>query len=110
MMQGSTLLTLRIFIPAGQMATRADLLAVLPAILFTGVFSIAIGFTLQVIAQKHTPTNDAALIMSLESVFAVLFGWLFLRESLLPVQIAGCILILAAVVLVQAKNGKMRAT
>ena len=89
---------------------RADLLAVLPAILFTGVFSIAIGFTLQVIAQKHTPTNDAALIMSLESVFAVLFGWLFLRESLLPVQIAGCILILAAVVLVQAKNGKMRAT
>ena len=55
-------------------------------------------------------TNDAALIMSLESVFAVLFGWIFLRETLLPIQIAGCIFILAAVVLVQAKNGKMRAT
>lgn len=89
---------------------RADLLAVIPAILYTGVFSIAIGFTLQVIAQKHTPTNDAALIMSLESVFAVLFGWIFLRESLLPVQIAGCILILAAVLFVHVKNGKMRAT
>jgi drug/metabolite transporter (DMT)-like permease len=87
---------------------RADMLAVIPAILYTGVFSIAIGFTLQVIAQKHTPTNDAALIMSLESVFAVLFGWLFLRETLLPIQISGCILILAAVVLVQVKNGKMR--
>lgn len=89
---------------------RADLLADVPAILYTGVFSIAIGFTLQVIAQKHTPTNNAALIMSLESVFAVLFGWLFLRERLLPIQIAGCVLILAAVVLVQVKNGRMRAT
>jgi drug/metabolite transporter (DMT)-like permease len=87
----------------------ADMLALLPAILYTGVFSIAIGFTLQVVAQKHTPANDAALIMSLESVFAVLFGWLFLRETLLPVQIAGCFLILAAVILIQVKNGKMRA-
>jgi len=89
---------------------RADMLAVIPAILYTGVFSIAIGFTLQVIAQKHTPTNDAALIMSLESVFAVFFGWLFLHENLVPIQITGCVLILAAVLLVQAKNGKMRAT
>ncbi len=86
----------------------ADMLAIIPAILYTGIFSIAIAFTLQVMAQKHTPANDAALIMSMESVFAVLFGWLFLRESLLPVQIAGCIFILAAVVLVQIKNGKMR--
>ena len=86
---------------------RADLLAVVPAILYTGVFSIAIGFTLQVIAQKHTPTNDAALIMSLESVFAVLFGWLFLREMLLPIQIMGCVLILAAVVMIQVRNGRM---
>lgn len=87
---------------------QADMLAVIPAIIYTGVVSIAIGFTLQVVAQKHTPANDAALIMSLESVFAVFFGWLFLKENLLPVQIAGCILILAAVVLVQVKNGKMR--
>jgi drug/metabolite transporter (DMT)-like permease len=81
---------------------------VLPAILYTGIFSIAVGFTLQVIAQKHTPTNDAAIIMSLEAVFAVLFGWLFLHEILLPIQIAGCGLILAAVILVQVKNGKIK--
>ena len=87
---------------------QADLMAVIPAILYTGVFSIAIGFSLQVIAQKYTPANDAALIMSLEAVFAVLFGWLFLRESLLPIQIVGCALILTAVVLIQVKNGKMR--
>jgi drug/metabolite transporter (DMT)-like permease len=88
--------------------SQSNMLTLIPAILYTGIFSIAIGFTLQVVAQKHTPANDAALIMSLESVFAVLFGWLFIRESLLLIQIAGCILILAAVVLVQVKNGKMR--
>jgi drug/metabolite transporter (DMT)-like permease len=87
---------------------QADMLALIPAILYTGIFSIGLGFTLQVFAQKHTPANDAALIMSFESVFAVMFGWLFLRESLLPVQIAGCVLILAAVVLVQFRNGRMR--
>jgi drug/metabolite transporter (DMT)-like permease len=61
-----------------------------------------------VIAQKHTPANDAALIMSLESVFAALFGWFFLRETLVPVQMVGCVLILSAVVIVHFKNGKMR--
>ncbi len=79
----------------------ANIQALIPAILYTGVFSIAVGFTLQVVAQKHTPANDAALIMSLEFVFAVLFGWLFLQEELLPVQMIGCGLILLAVALVQ---------
>ncbi|HTX90973.1 MAG TPA: DMT family transporter [Anaerolineales bacterium] len=90
--------------------TRVEMLLVLPAILYTGILSIAVGFTLQVIAQKHTPENDAALIMSLESVFAVFFGWLFLQEKLLPIQLAGCALILLAVGLVQVRNGKMRTT
>jgi drug/metabolite transporter (DMT)-like permease len=86
----------------------ADLLAVTPAVLYTAVFSIAIGFTLQVIAQKQTAPNDAALLLSLEAVFAAFFGWIFLREHLAPVQLAGCGLILGAVVLVQVKNGKMK--
>ncbi len=88
--------------------SQADLLYVLPAVLYTAVFSIALGFTLQVIAQKHTPPNDAALILSLEAVFATFFGWLFLHEMLQPIQLAGCALILVAVILVQLKNGKMR--
>ena len=96
--------------PFVERPASADMLALIPAILYTGVVSIAIGFTLQVLAQKHTPANDAALIMSMESVFALLFGWLFLRENLLPIQIAGCVLILAGVVLVQVKNGKMKTT
>ena len=81
--------------------TREVMNLLLPAILYTGIFSVGLAFTLQVIAQKHTPANDAALIMSLESVFAVIFGWIFLHETLLPIQIGGCILILAAVLLVQ---------
>jgi len=88
--------------------TGADILFILPAILFTGVFTVALGFTFQIIAQKHTTPNDAALILCLESVFAAFFGWMFLHERLLPVQLAGCILILTAVGLVQIKNGKAR--
>jgi drug/metabolite transporter (DMT)-like permease len=88
--------------------SQSDMLYVLPAILYTAVFSIAIGFTLQVIAQKHTPANDAALILSAEAVFAALFGWIFLHETLLPVQLAGCALIFGAVILVQLKDGKIK--
>jgi drug/metabolite transporter (DMT)-like permease len=84
------------------------MVALLPAILYTAVFSIAIGFTLQVIAQKHTPTNDAALILSLEAAFAAFFGWLFLGEQLNLVQLGGCALILVAVLIVQLGGGKMR--
>ena len=89
--------------------SETDLLFVLPAILFTSVFSIALGFTLQIIAQKHTPTSDAALILSLESVCAAGFGWLFLHESLLLIQLVGCAMILGAVMMVQVRNGKMGA-
>ncbi|MEW6094704.1 MAG: DMT family transporter [Chloroflexota bacterium] len=88
--------------------TSEVMLALVPAILYTAVFSIAVGFTFQVLAQKHTPANDAALIMSLEAVFAALFGWIFLKENLSLVQLAGCLLIMAAVVLVQFRSGKMQ--
>jgi len=82
----------------------ADMVFVLPVILYTAVFSVAIGFTLQVIGQKHTPAADAALILNLESIFTAFFGWLILHESLRPLQIVGCGIILLAVILVQMKN------
>ncbi len=88
--------------------SAADLLYVLPAVLYTAVFSIAIGFTLQVIAQKHTPANDTALVLSSEAVFAAFFGWLFLHETLLPIQMLGCVLIMIAVPLVQLGNSKLK--
>jgi drug/metabolite transporter (DMT)-like permease len=84
--------------------SRADLIFVLPVILYTAVFSVAIAFTLQVVAQRHTPATDAAVILSLEAIFTALFGWWILHESLIPVQLLGCGIILFAVVLVQVNH------
>ena len=80
------------------------------AIVYTAVFSLGLCYTLQIWAQKHTPPADAALILSLESVFAVLSGWILLRETLTIVQVAGCVLIFAAVLLSQFKEWTLRGT
>jgi len=71
------------------------------AVLFSGVFPVAIAFTLQVYGQRKAPPVDAALIFSLEAVFAAIFGYLILGEQLLPVQLLGCGLILAAILIGQ---------
>lgn len=77
---------------------------VLFAIAYTAFLSLGLSYTLQVWAQKHTPPADAALILSLESVFAVLAGWLILDEQLALLQIFGCIMIFVAVLLSQIKS------
>ena len=74
------------------------------AIGYTAFFSLGLCYTLQVWAQQHTPPADAALILSLESVFAVLSGWLLLDERLAVIQIFGAVLIFIAVVLSQFKE------
>ncbi len=74
------------------------------ALIYVSVFSVAVGYTLQVWAQHHTPPADAALLLSLEAVFAVLTGWSLLGESLLIPQIVGCVLIFAAVLLAQLRE------
>lgn len=74
------------------------------AIGYTAILSLGLCYTLQIWAQKHTPPADAALILGLESVFAVLSGWLFLNERLVFVQILGCVMIFAAVILSQFKE------
>jgi drug/metabolite transporter (DMT)-like permease len=68
---------------------------------YTGLLSVAVGYTLQVAAQKYAPPTDAALIMSLESAFAALAGYLWLGERLRPEQLAGAGLIMAAILLAQ---------
>ncbi len=78
--------------------------AVFGGLIYTGIFSAGIAYTLQVLGQRHTPPSDAALILSLEGVMAALFGWWWLNEILLPVQILGCVLIFVAVFLAQAKE------
>ncbi|OIN95738.1 MAG: hypothetical protein AUJ21_02715 [Anaerolineae bacterium CG1_02_58_13] len=74
------------------------------AILYTALFSLGLCYTLQIWAQRHTPPADAALILSLESVFAALAGWWLLDERLEAIQVLGCVLIFAAVLLSQFKD------
>lgn len=78
------------------------------SIAYTAFLSLGLCYTLQVWAQRHTPPADAALILSLESVFAVLSGWWLLDERLAGIQILGCILILIAVLLSQFKEWSLR--
>jgi drug/metabolite transporter (DMT)-like permease len=74
------------------------------AILYTAILSIAVGYTLQIWAQRHTPPTDAALILCLEAVSAVIVGWMVLGESLTLLQITGCLIILLAVFLAQVRT------
>lgn len=85
-----------------EQTTVAALLDCISPILYAGVLSGALATTLQAIAQKYTPPTDAALIISLESIFAAVAGALILQESLTTTAIVGCVLILAAVLLVEA--------
>jgi len=71
------------------------------SILYAGICSCGIAYTLQVVAQKDTHPTVAALLMSLESVFAVLFGWLILKEQLEWYEYIGCAIVFAAVILSQ---------
>ena len=68
---------------------------------YAGICSMGIAYSLQIIGQKHLEPTAASLIMSLESVFAVLAGWLVLKEMLSPQEAFGCILMFAAVILSQ---------
>ena len=80
------------------------LIPVLGSIAYRAIFSIGIGFTLQIWGQHHTAPTDAALILGLESVFAVIGGWVILQQTLLPIQLLGCAIILASVLFSQFKG------
>ncbi|MCI5957632.1 MAG: DMT family transporter [Clostridiales bacterium] len=70
-------------------------------ILYAGVMSGAMGYTLQIVAQKDTDPTIASLLMSLESVFAVLAGWIILGDRLSARELLGCLFMMAAIVLAQ---------
>ncbi len=73
----------------------------LPAILYGGVLAVGVAFTLQVVAQKDAITSHAAIILSLEAVFAALAGWLILGETLSPRGLLGCALMLGGMLVAQ---------
>ncbi|PPC77076.1 EamA family transporter [Pokkaliibacter plantistimulans] len=70
-------------------------------IVYAGLFSVGVAYTLQIIGQKEAPPAHAAIILSGEAVFAVLGGWLLLDETLGMRELAGCALMLAGMLLSQ---------
>ena len=78
----------------------------LPSILFLGIFSSGIAYTFQVIAQKDVNVTVASIIMSLESVFSLIFGVIILSESHELIQYFGCFAIFIAVILSQIEPKK----
>lgn len=71
------------------------------SILYAGILSCGVAYTLQILGQRETPPTLATLLMSLESVFAALSGWLILHERLTFRECAGCILVFTAVTAAQ---------
>lgn len=73
---------------------------------YAGVLSMGVAYTLQIVGQKRVAPSAAALLMSLESVFAALFGWLLLHETMTGAEELGCLLVFAAVVISQLPEKK----
>ena len=77
-------------------------------IAYAGFLSCGVAYTFQIIGQKYTNPTVASLLMSLESVFAAIFGWLLLHEALSARELFGCLLMFAAIILAQLPIGKKK--
>ncbi len=80
----------------------------LASLAYAGIFSSGIAYTLQILGQKGADPSIASLIMSLESVISAVSGFLFLHQTLSARELAGCVLMAGAIVLVQLPQGRCR--
>lgn len=78
-----------------------NILAAYTPILYSGIMSCGVAYTLQIVGQKYTEPVLASLILSLESVFAALSGWLILKEIFSGKELIGCILVFSAIIIAQ---------
>ena len=78
-----------------------SLIRALPSIAYAGVMSSGVAYTLQIIGQQNLNPAIASITMSLESVFAALAGWIVLGQSMSFRELAGCVLMFAAIILAQ---------
>jgi len=79
----------------------ADILKISIPLLYGGVLSVGVAYSLQIYGQKDSPASHAAIIFSLESVFAAIGGWLILNEILSGRAFLGCVLMLAGMLISQ---------
>ena len=85
---------------------RKNILAAWMPILYAGVLSSGVAYTLQIVGQKNYNPTVATLLLSLESVFSVLTGWAVLHQKLSARELSGCVLIFIAVILAQMPDKK----
>ena len=83
-----------------------DVYSAFGAIAYAGILSTGIAFTLQLIGQKDLDPTPAAVIMSMESVVAVICGALILKETMTGLEITGCVLMFIAVMISQLPEKK----
>lgn len=88
--------------------TFSSLIAAWAPVLYAGILSCGVAYTLQIVAQKNYDPTVASLLLSLESVFSVLAGWVILHQSLSPREIFGCVLVFIAIILVQLPAPKTK--
>lgn len=77
-------------------------------IAYSGIMSCGVAYTLQIIGQKYADPVLATIIMSLESVFAALSGWLFLNEMMTSREFFGCLIVFMAVIYIQLPSLKIK--
>jgi len=97
-----SLLSLAVALSVEQIDLRGIQQAALP-LAYGGFVSVGIAYSLQVVAQKDAHPSHAAVLMSMEAVFAAVGGWMLLRETMTPAALAGCAIMLAAM-LISAKG------
>ena len=96
------------FLLATETVDVSSIAACWGSLLFAGVLSMGVAYTLQIVGQKALEPTTAALIMSLESVFAALGGWWLLDESMTGYELTGCGLVFVAVILSQLPEKPFR--
>lgn len=103
------LVVLTLSIPCAFLTEKIDLSAIQACavpIAYAGIMSMGIAYSLQIIGQQDVEPTTASLLMSLESVFAALAGWLLLHETMTPWELLGCALVFGAVIFSQLPSKK----
>ena len=93
-----------IFMVIFEEPTWASIRLALPTLLYAGILSGGVAYTLQIIAQKQLNAVVASLLMSLESVFAVLTAWIFMGQEMSTREMIGCVIMFIAIILVQTSD------
>jgi len=90
-----------IFMLVLETPTLEQITSSLGPLFYLGIMSSGIAYTLQIIGQKYVPVVIASMLMSLESVFALISGWLYLNQTMTFREISGCILVFVAIMIAQ---------